>query len=139
MSLLEINWSPNRKELRKFAIIALVASVFISVLLYVLRGLGIGWIAIICAAGFIIFISSLVCLKLTRIIYFGLILVTLPVGWAVNFILLAAFYFLLLTPLSLLFRLIGRYPLNRRFDPTAKSYWLPHRQPDSLDRYFHQY
>jgi hypothetical protein len=139
MSLVEINRSPNRKELRNFAIIALAASVFISVLLYVLRGLEIQWIAIICAAGFIIFLSSIVWLKLTRIIYLGLILVTLPIGWAVNFILLAAFYFLLLTPLGLLFRLIGRDPLHRKFDPSAKTYWLPHRQPDGLDRYFHQY
>jgi hypothetical protein len=139
MSLIEINRYPKRNELRNFAMIALIASVIVASLLYLLKGVRIQWAVIIFAAGFGIFLSSLVSLKLTRIIYLGLILVTFPIGWVVSLILLAAFYFLLLTPLGLLFRLLGRDPLGRRFDPAAKSYWLARRQPDSLDRYFHQY
>jgi hypothetical protein len=139
MSLIEINFSPKRKELRNFAIIALIASFLIALLLYMLKGVRIQWVAIIVAAGFAIFLSSFVSLKLTRIIYLGLILVTFPIGWAISMILLTAFYFLLLTPLGLIFRLLGRDLLCRRFDPDAKSYWLARQEPDSLDRYFHQY
>ncbi|MBA7687093.1 hypothetical protein ES703_95553 [subsurface metagenome] len=139
MSLIEVNWYPSRKELRNFGTIALIASALIALLLYVLKGLGIQWAAIIFAAGLTIFLSSLISLKLTRMIYLGLIMVTLPIGWAVSFALLASFYFLLLTPLGLIFRLIGRDPLRRKFDSTANSYWLPRRGPDSLDRYFHQF
>ena len=139
MSLIEINWRPSRKELRKFAAITLIASAIISLLLYALKGLAIQWVAIICAAGFVIFLSSLVYIKMTRIIYLSLILVTLPIGYAVSFILLAAFYFLLLTPLGLVFRLVGRDPLGRKFDRDAESYWVAHRRPESLDRYFHQF
>jgi hypothetical protein len=65
--------------------------------------------------------------------------VSLPIGWAVSFILLAAFYFLLLTPLGLFFRLIGRDTLGRKFDPDAESYWLTRQPPKNLDRYFHQF
>jgi len=139
MSLIEINWYPKRKELRTFATIALIASIPIASLLYMLKGVRIQWSVIIVAAGFAIFLSSFVSLKLTRIIYLGLILVTFPIGWAISIILLAAFYFLLLTPLGFIFRLLGRDPLCRRFDPDAKSYWLARQEPDSLDRYFHQY
>jgi hypothetical protein len=139
MSLIEINWHPKRKELRNFTIIALIASLVIALLLYVIKGVGIQWAVIIVTAGFGIFISSFVSLKITRIIYLGLILITFPVGWAVSMILLTAFYFLLLTPLGLIFRLLGRDLLSRRFDPDTKSYWLTRQQPDSLDRYFHQY
>jgi hypothetical protein len=139
MSLIEINWYPKRKELRNFAMIALIASVIVTSLLYLLKGVRIQWAVIIFAAGFGIFLSSFVSLKLTRIIYLGLILVTFPIGWGISMILLTAFYFLLLMPLGLLFRLLGRDPLCRKFDPAAKSYWLVRRQPDSLDRYFHQY
>jgi len=134
MSLIEINWYPKRKELRNFAIIALIASFLVASLLYVLKGVGIQWAVIIVAAGFGIFLSSFVCLKLTRTIYLGLILVTFPIGWAISMILLTAFYFLLLVPLGLFF-----HPLCRRFDPDAKSYWLDRQEPESLDRYFHQY
>jgi hypothetical protein len=139
MSLIEINWYPKRKELRNFAMIALIASVIVTSLLYLLKGVRIQWAVIIFAAGFGIFLSSFVSLKLTRIIYLGLILVTFPIGWGISMILLTAFYFLLLMPLGLLFRLLGRDPLCRKFDPAAKSYWLTRRETDSLDRYFHQY
>ena len=139
MSLIEINWHPSRKELRNFGKIALIASALISFLLYMLKGLGIQWALIIFSIGFIIFLGSMTSLKLTRMIYLGLILVTLPIGWVVSFILLASFYFLVLTPIGLVFRLIGRDPLCRKFDSTADSYWLTRRAPDSLDRYFHQF
>jgi hypothetical protein len=139
MSLIEINWYPKHKELRNFAIIALIASLLIASILYVVKGVRIQWAAIVVAAGFAIFLSSFISLKLTRIIYLGLILVTFPIGWAISMILLTAFYFLLLLPLGLFFRMLGRDPLCRKFEPEAKSYWLTRREPDSLDRYFHQY
>ena len=139
MSLIEVNWNPNHKELRKFGIISLIASVLISLLLFVLKGLGFQWMAIIFVVGFIIFLSSMISFKVTRIIYLGLILVTLPIGFVVSFTLLAIFYFLLLTPLGLLFRLMGRDVLGRKFDSAADSYWLIRRPPDNLERYFHQF
>ncbi len=139
MSLIEINLHPKRKELRNFGIIALIASLVISLLLYLIRGPGIQWILVISSIGFIIFLISIISDKLSRIIYLGLTVATLPVGWLVSFILLAAFYFLLITPIGLIFRLIGRDQLHRKFDSTADSYWLPWRPPDSFDRYFHQF
>jgi hypothetical protein len=139
MSLVEINWNPNRKELRNFAIVALIASALLSLLLYVIKGLAVQWLAIIWAVGIITFLSSFIHVKITRVIYLGLILITLPIGYVVSFLLLAAFYFLLLTPLGLLFRLIGRDQLCRRFDPDAKSYWLKREPPKNLSRYFQQF
>ncbi len=139
MSLIEINWSPNHKELRKFGIISLIASVLIALLLYVLKGLGIQWMAAIFFIGLIIFVSSMISLKVTRGIYLGLILVTMPIGLVVSFTLMAIFYFLLLTPLGLLFRLMGRDSLGRKFDSNTNSYWIARRPPENLDRYFHQF
>jgi hypothetical protein len=139
MSLVEINWNPERRQLCNFGISALAASVVISLLLYTLKGLGMQWVFVIFGIGVAIFLSSLISAKLTRIIYLGLMLVTLPVGWVVSFILLALFYFLLLTPLGLIFRLVGRDALCRKFDPSAGTYWLSRRPPDRVDRYFHQF
>ncbi len=62
----------------------------------------------------------------------------MPIGFVVSFILLAAFYFLLLTPVALVFRLIGRDALGRRFDAVAPSYWVPHKPSEDMRRYFHQ-
>ena len=139
MSLIEIDWNPKNKQLQNFGKIALAATFIISFLLYLLKGVAIQWVLIICAFGFITFITSKISLKLTKFIYLGMILLTMPIGWVVSFILMAAFYFLLLAPLGLFFRLIGRDPLYRKFDPTAKSYWMSRRPPKGLEQYFHQF
>ena len=139
MSLIEIDWNPKSKQLQNFGKIALAATFIISFLLYLLKGVAIQWVLIICAFGLITFIISKISLKLTKLIYLGMILLTMPIGWVVSFILMAAFYFLLLAPLGLFFRLIGRDPLYRRFDPAAKSYWMSRRPPKGLEQYFHQF
>jgi hypothetical protein len=139
MSFVEINWHPKRKQLRNFGKIALIATAAISLLLYFLKGVAIQWALIIFAAGLIIFLSSVISLRLTRAIYVFLTAVTFPIGLAVSFVLLAAFYFLLLTPLGLLFRLTGRDVLGRKFDSTAESYWQRRKPPESSERYFHQF
>jgi len=139
MSLIKINWYPNRKQLRVFGIIALIASTLICLLLFFVKGLAIQYAVTVFAAGFIIFLTSEVCAKLTRAIYLGLTLAALPIGLVVSFILMATFYFLLLTPLGLLFRLIGRDALCRKFDPGAKSYWLTHQLHNEPERYFRQF
>jgi len=137
--MIEINWHPKRKELRNFGIIAMIASAIISLLLYLLKDLGIQWIFVITGAGFAVFLCSLISAGLTRIIYIVLILITLPIGWVMSFILLAIFYFLILTPLGLVFRMAGRDPLHRKFDSKVKSYWLRRQPADTIDRYFHQF
>jgi len=137
--MIEINWHPKPKELRSFGIIALIATAIISLVFYLFKDLGIQWILIITGTGFAIFLSSLISDKLTRMIYIGLTLVTLPIGWVVSFLLLATFYFLILTPLGLVFRLAGRDPLHRKFDSKAESYWLRRSPPNTIDRYFHQF
>jgi len=139
MSLIEIDWNPKSKQLQNFGKIALVMTVIISLLLYLLKGVAIKWLLIICAFGFIVFIISMISLKLTKMIYLGMILLTMPIGWVVSFIVLAAFYYLLLAPLGLFFRLIGRDPLYRKFDSNAKSYWMNRRPPKGLEQYFHQF
>jgi hypothetical protein len=118
---------------------ALIASALISLLLYALRGLGIQWVLFIFALGLIILLTSLISVKLTGMIYLGMTLMVMPIGLAVSSILMAAFYFLLLTPLGLLFRLIRRYPLHRRFDANAKSHWMPHQSHNDPERYSRQF
>ncbi|MHC4623208.1 MAG: SxtJ family membrane protein [Planctomycetota bacterium] len=138
MALLEINWRPGPKDLRSFGRIALIATALIALLLYFLKGLALQWTLPIFLIGVIIFLSTLVSLKLTRMFYLGLTLITAPIGLVISFLLMAAFYFLLLTPLGLFFRLIGRDPLRRKFDPGAKTYWVPHHSYSDPERYFRQ-
>ena len=42
----------------------------------------------------------------------------------VNPIILGLMFVLAITPVALIFRALGKDPLNRRFDPAAESYWI---------------
>lgn len=139
MSLVSVNWNPSRKDLNGFRIIAVVATTLIAVLLYTLKGVDVRWCAGIMAFGGLIWLSGLVSLTLTRYIYVTLMAITLPIGLVVSMVLMAAVYFGLVTPLGLIFRLIGRDALCRKFDPEAPTYWLPHRQTKKVERYFQQF
>ena len=139
MASIEIDWRPDKNKLRNFSIIFLVASVLLSLLLYFFKGLPIRWAFAIASLGIFISITCYLFEAAARVVYISLTLITLPIGLAVNFVLLSAFYFVIITPLALFFRLVGRDPLNRKFDADAKSYWVRHRSGSEPERYFRQF
>jgi hypothetical protein len=49
-------------------------------------------------------------------------------GHIMTRVILALLFYLVVTPLGLTMRLLGKDPLMRRFDPSAASYWIP-REP----------
>ncbi len=137
--MVTINWNPDKKFLRTFGIISLLAAISIFFVLYLIKGLSFQISMIVFIIGLIIFILSRTSLKVTRLIYLGLTLITLPIGLTVSFVVLAIFYFLLLTPLAIFFRLTGRDALGLKFKTNAKSYWEKHTGAESVERYFHQF
>src|SRR5437868_12576470 len=52
-----------------------------------------------------------------RPVFLVLTAVTAPIGWAMSFVILGVLYFLVFTPVALVFRLVGRDALTRRFRP----------------------
>ena len=139
MALVKINWSPTAKDLHNFGSIAAIALLLIAAVLYVWKDLPLSWCATIAGIGFFIFLCSMLSLKLARLIYLVLTLFTFPIGVVMSFVLLALFYYLLLTPVGLVFRLIGRDPLNRKFDASASTYWRQRRAAEGMKRYFNQF
>ncbi len=72
-------------------------------------------------------------------IYRGWIYATYPIGWVVSHLVLAAVYYLVITPIGLLARLVGRDSLGRRFKPHASTYWTKRRQRPDTSWYFRQF
>ena len=58
----------------------------------------------------------------------------------VNPIVMGLIFFLTVTPTALVFRLLGKDPLRRKFDPAAKTYWIdrdpPGPAPESMSQQF---
>ncbi len=74
-----------------------------------------------------------------RRLYLGWMLALFPVAWLVSYALLFAIYFLVATPTALLMRVLGRDPMQRRFDRDAATYWTPCDPPKDRSRHFRQF
>ena len=74
-----------------------------------------------------------------RAFYMGWMLAAVPIGWTISHLILGIVFFGVVTPIGLLMRLLGRDPMERRFDPNAKTYWTQRRPVAETDRYFRQF
>ncbi len=50
----------------------------------------------------------------------------------VNPVVMGLLFYLVLTPFGFVLRMLGKDPLRRSFDPTARSYWIPRSPPGPL-------
>jgi hypothetical protein len=146
-SLVHIDWKPSRETLRNFGLIALAAFGVFGALarwqLYPFRhlsDLSSAYTAIVlwglaAYCGFFALIAPLA----VKPIYLFMTVITYPIGLVMSYVVMAIMYYGVITPVGLFFRLIGRDPLHRRFEPSAETYWIKRRPPDSVKRYFRQF
>jgi len=139
MAMIEINWRPSQKDLRNFGWISLAMLTVVALLLHWWKDLGAFWSLCICAVGLLVYVLSRISTILVRPIYVALTVATWPIGWALSHLAMAILYYLVLTPIGLLFRVVGRDSLDRRFDRSAETYWKPPQPPDNIERYFKQF
>ena len=147
MAMLEINLRPDKRTLKTFGFIALAGFGLLAGIIYWRNGLFgldfgraagpvsgvLGILALLSA------VCSLFAPSANRPLYVALVLLTYPIGFVLSHVFLGLVFFGVLTPVGLVFRLRGRDSLKRRFDPQAKTYWVPHRPTDSMERYFRQF
>mgnify|MGYP005857328415 CR=1 FL=1 len=76
-----------------------------------------------------------------RLIYRAWIGISIIIGYFISRVILTLIFFLVITPTGLIFRLIGKDPMERKMDPNAKSYWQKRvRESDtSIERYEKQF
>ncbi len=145
--LVQLHLDPNDKQLRQFGLVAIAALGVVGGLVWWkngLFGLDFGDHArtvsyALWATGALSALFSWVAPRANRPLFIGLSLLAFPIGWVVSHLALAFLFFGVLTPLALLFRLLGRDALARRWDPDADTYWtdLP-SDPEPKD-YFRQF
>jgi hypothetical protein len=68
------------------------------------------------------------------------VLLFAPLAWSVSTLLLVLIYYVVLTPIAVAFRLLGRDPLQRNFDRNAPSYWVKRdNSATEASSYFRQF
>jgi saxitoxin biosynthesis operon SxtJ-like protein len=138
MSLIRIDPNPSRRQLAVFGITWLVFFTVAGVLARRNGGSETA-IAALWSAAVVVPTIGWIRPSFMRIIYLGMAYLTLPVGLVVSYLLLAVIYYLVLTPIGFLMRIVAYDPMDRHFDRTARSYWVSRKGPETIDSYFQQF
>jgi hypothetical protein len=103
-------------------------------LLPLVSGHALRWWALGLALGFLVvaLMRPVLLEPLNRLWFrFGILL-----GRIMTPVVMFVIYTLTIIPIGLILRLSGKDPMARRFDPSAKSYWIKHAGAGSMKRQF---
>jgi hypothetical protein len=83
---------------------------------------------------------SLVRPGLNLALYVVLIVVTFPIGFVLSHLILGILFYLVISPVGIVIRLVGRDKLNLKADPAEETMWIDRSgEKVETDRYFKQY
>ncbi len=116
----------DAKALRKFGL--MVGFVFLALGLLVLWRKA-EWGSYPAALGVALMVLGVIAPRILKPIYLGWMAMALAIGSVMTVVLLTLFFILVITPVGLFFRLIGRDALHRKFDRQASTYWIAKEYP----------
>ena len=139
MPLIQLNTDATVNQLRVFAGLALpLFGLIAAAILYFRFDQTIAPVVILGACG-IVGLIGLVRPSGVRPLYVAWMYAAYPIGWLVGHIMLTVVFFGVLTPIGLVMRLLGRDPLERKFDTARTTYWEPLEKAEDIERYFRQF
>jgi hypothetical protein len=138
MAIVEINKDPTQRDLNWFELLLHLLLLGLGAYLYLVKEL---WLAAAVVAGLpvVLFLLFRAIAPARRWVYLGWIYATFPIGFVISWTMFIVLYFVILTPIGLLRRGLGRAALSKSFDRSRESYWQPIKQGDSVKRYFKQF
>ena len=132
-----VKWRPDARELRRFAIAMLVGFAVLGVLsAWKTRGVHSGSV-VLWAIGLVLAVAAFVP-KLGRIAYLAVYLPTSIIGYVVSNVMLTLMFFLVVTPLGILMKLMGKDVLQQR-RPDRTTHWTPVKDTKTEDSYYRQF
>ena len=145
----KINYRPSVIELKKFGLVMLIGFGVIGALVW-WRDAGEGgiwsyvgstgqrWSIGLWLFGVGVCVLSLVAPTLARYVYVGWMLAAWPIGMVISTVMVTLVFYLLITPIGLVFRLMGRDKMGLR-KKDGGSYWIVRSGPPKRERYLRQY
>jgi hypothetical protein len=145
--MIEINLKPDVRTLRQFGFIALVGFALLATIAWfelLVFSFGLGAARPYVAGGFaavagLSLLFSLIYPRANLGLYLGLTIIAYPIGFVLSYLIMGTLFFLLITPVVLLLRLLVRDPMERRMLPEAESYWVNARGERPSESYFKQF
>lgn len=122
----------SKADLRKFGIgLAVLLPLLFYVILPWIFGLGRSlwpWVA----GGGVLLVAVLFPVGLWPV-YKALMWIAVPLGRFNSFLLLSLVYFVMVVPMGLIMRLLGKDPIPKKFDPSASTYRRKSSESTSLE------
>jgi hypothetical protein len=132
-----VKWKPDARELRRFAI-AMLVGFFVLGALSAWRAKGIGTGSIVLwSIGVTLAIAAFVP-KLGRVAYLAVYLPTSIIGYVVSNVMLTLMFFLVITPLGIIMKLMGKDVLQQR-RPNRTTQWAPVKETKDEASYYRQF
>ena len=145
--MVELNFRPSERTLRQFGWIALVGFGLLALLAW--RGMAVfravpeparDELALVLAAlALLAAVFSLVHPRANWPIYVGLSVVAFPIGFVLSYVIMATLFYVVIAPVGFVMRLLGHDPMDRRFRPDARTYWVDARPARPRQSYFKQF
>ena len=139
MAVLDLDLKPASRALRVFGIAAAVVFGGGGALAWHFGWIGPPLVYVAFGIAAVSLIAALAWPAANRPLYVVLSILAWPIGLVLSYVVLGSLFFLVLTPVGLLFRLLGRDALCLRSSRAGDTYWVPHEPPTSLERYFRQF
>ena len=139
MALFELELRPEKHQLRSFGLFWLPGFCLLVALFVWLRYEQSQLALVLAAVALVSILVSLVQPRILQPLFVILTVITFPIGIVVSHLLIAAVYYLVITPIGLLLRLGGRDAMKRRFPAGEESYWVEREIVEDQGRYFRQF
>jgi hypothetical protein len=147
MSVVKLNFRPDRNALRRFGWASVGSFLVLALLAWN------GWMlfryagdnvrttltAVFGALAAATALSSWLFPRANRVLYLAVSVVGYPIGLVISYVLMAVLFYGLITPAGIVFRMLGRDPLKRTFDPGARSYWVDAKTDKPEHSYYRQF
>jgi hypothetical protein len=139
----EVNWNPDRPARRKFALSLIIGFSCIAIFFSVMTRLASGawkpfflWLGMIgCGVGIVLWLMP----QIARPFYVAWYFITCCIGFVVGNVLFSAFFYLMVTPMGLLRRMINPRAFRKGFDQSRPTYWEDSRKVVDPKRYYRQF
>jgi hypothetical protein len=123
--MLKLDFNPPVHVLTQFGYIAVAGFTLIGAIATQKFGAppAVGYVCLALAA-FSGFCAAFEATRFIRPLFVALMIIAFPIGMVVSLVLLGTIYYGMFTPVGVVFRIMGKDPLERRVDRSAKSYWI---------------
>jgi hypothetical protein len=139
----DTNWNPDLAARREFAKTLMIGLPLVAGVLALLtrwqKGVWLAWPWWLGGIGGAVGLLLLAVPKMAKPFYLAWNFAACCVGIVVSNVALALVFFLVVTPVGLALRLLGKDPMSRKLDRRARSYWNAAERVTDPERYFRQF